>query len=420
MNRYPCDLSLSLSTRATIVAIGLAGWLAGVVAMAQEPAEAEHPLAFIHTAFENASPVNWEIRDDGTVDVFLLYDYERASPNRAAGHWHFRVEGREGARITLVLNNLLNVWNRRPGSVAREETISFVSVDGRSWRPVEMELLEGHRLQLELTMEAEAMYVARLEPYRLSDLDRFLEANGGDPLVEITTIGETVEGRPLEIVRVGCDDAPHRIVIRCRAHPWEPGGNWVVEGLVERLLAGDGDAQGYLDRYALYIMPIANKDGVARGMTRFNVEGMDLNRNWDQPADPCRAPENAALEEWIESMHAAGRRIDLLIDFHNDDYGALHISRPEGDIEAYLSLMARYEALLREHTWFTEGSTGSGFRNPGSIGEGLLERYGIAACVQELNANWIAGLDDFPSAALWHTFGEQLAEVYYRLFASEE
>jgi hypothetical protein len=27
-------------------------------------------------------------------------------------------------------------------------------------------------------------------------------------------------------------------------------------------------------------MPMAAKDGVARGMTRFNLAGMDLNRNW--------------------------------------------------------------------------------------------------------------------------------------------
>jgi hypothetical protein len=69
--------------------------------------------------------------------------------------------------------------------------------------------------------------------------------------------------------------------------------------------------------------------------------------------------------------------------------------------------------LLREHTWFTEGSTKSTFRNPGSIGEGLLERYGIVACVYELNSNWIAGVNDYPTAQHWRTHGEQLAEVFF-------
>jgi hypothetical protein len=53
--------------------------------------------------------------------------------------------------------------------------------------------------------------------------------------------------------------------------------------------------------------------------------------------------------------------------------------------------MARFEELLRKHTWFIKGSIGTNFCNPGSIGEGLLDRYGIPALVYELNANWLAG-----------------------------
>ena len=30
-------------------------------------------------------------------------------------------------------------------------------------------------------------------------------------------------------------DSPHHVLLRARAHPWEPGGNWVVQGLIRRL-----------------------------------------------------------------------------------------------------------------------------------------------------------------------------------------
>jgi beta-galactosidase/beta-glucuronidase len=59
-------------------------------------------------------------------------------------------------------------------------------------------------------------------------------------------------------------------------------------------------------------------------------------------------------------------------------------------------------------------------RNPGSFGEGLLERFGITACVLELNANWIAGLDDYPTAANWRLFGAELAEAFYYYFKHED
>src|SRR6185437_10873654 len=118
------------------------------------------------------------------------------------------------------------------------------------------------------------------------DLEAWLKSIARHPLVQINPIGRTVGGRQLEIVRVGKPDAPYRVFLRARAHPWEPGGNWVVQGLVGRLLADDGDAARFRERYCAYILPMANKDGVARGRTRFNLRGKDLNRNWDRPADP--------------------------------------------------------------------------------------------------------------------------------------
>ena len=96
------------------------------------------PLIYIDTSFENASPLYWDIDTDGVVQVFLLYDHERSSPNRAAGHWHFQVQAPKGSNLTLVLNNLENIYNGRRGSPASDGTISYVSCDGRNWRPVEM------------------------------------------------------------------------------------------------------------------------------------------------------------------------------------------------------------------------------------------------------------------------------------------
>jgi len=225
-----------------------------------------------------------------------------------------------------------------------------------------------------------------------------------------------VEGRTLEILRIGRPDAPNRVLLRGRAHPWEPGGNWVIQGLIRRLLRGDIEAQRYLDTYCVYVMPIANKDGVARGRTRFNMLGADLNRKWDKAPDPHTNPENHALETWLQGMIDQGQKPDLMIDLHNDNSGRLHISRPGIDLEAYLARMKAFEAVLRQYTWFTEGSTTASFRNPGSIGEGLLERFGINACVLELNANWIAGLNDYPSAQNWERFGAQLGEAFYHYF----
>lgn len=416
-------LAFPTSTIVVAVLIGLAAASVSLAGQsdAQEPtpSRSDTGFEFIDTQLENASPLWYEIAADGVIHVHLVYDHERSSPNRAAGHIHFQIQARRGSKLTLEFENLDNVWNGQPGSVAKELKAVVVSENGRDWKPLATESLPTNRVRLTVEMPGPRLDVARLEPYRISDLDRLLADLSRNPLVAVTPIGKTVEGRALEIVRIGNPTVPYRVFLRARAHPWESGGNWIVEGLIHRLLAGDADAQAFLQRYCVYLLPMANKDGVARGMTRFNLLGKDLNRDWDKPADPQLAPENAALEKWLEAMLQAGQRPQLALELHNDGSGRLHISRPPvADLQRHVQRMTVLEQLLRKHTWFTEGSTAPSFHNSGTLGDGWLERYGIDAVVHEFNCNWIVGRQDYPSAKYWQEYGAQLATVFYEYFAS--
>jgi hypothetical protein len=373
-------------------------------------------LIFLNTTFENASPLYWEADANNVVHVYLIYDQERASPNRANGHWFFQVQAKPGAELTFVLHNFDNVWNGQKGSPIDKRTVCFLSEDGVTWQAIPTEKTADNFLRFKVRVDKGSLYVARLPPYRLPDLEALKRKIRDDRRVEITTIGKTVEGRELEIIRVGNPDATHRVLLRARAHPWEPGGNWVVEGLIQRLLRDDGEAKRYLNTYCVYVMPMANKDGVARGRTRFNQLGSDLNRKWDKPADPTVNPENCALETWLASIIAKGHRPDLMIDLHNDESGGLHMDRPGKGLDEYLKSMDRLEMVLRKYTWYTERCSRATSSSPGVIGEGLLDRFGVHACVLELNANWIAGLNAYTSAERWRLFGEQLSEAFSRYF----
>jgi hypothetical protein len=375
------------------------------------------PLEFIDTSFENASPLWYDFAPDGTINLHLLYDLERSSPNRAAGHFHFLIEARPGSTLTLEFKNLDNVWNGRPASIAAELKSAVISTNDRDWKPVSVESLAGNRVRLNVVMPGPRLYVARVEPYRLSDLDNLLASIRRNRLVAIDSIGKTVEGRSLEVVRIGDPRAAHRVFLRARAHPWEAGSSWVAQGLIHRLLADDALSRKCLDRYCVYIMPLANKDGVARGRTRFNLRGKDLNRDWDKPADPQLCPENYFLEAWLEKMIRAGQKPDLDLELHNDGNGQLHLSRSQvPHLSEHIERMGIFESLLRRHTWFTEGTTQPSFRNSGTLPEGWLERYDIDGAVHEFNCNWIQGLKDYPSARHWEDYGAALATVIYEYF----
>ena len=84
-----------------------------------------------------------------------------------------------------------------------------------------------------------------------------------------------------------------------------------------------------------------------------------------------------------------------------------------GPVEYLKKQTTTIEKLLRQHTWFTEGPTSAAFKNSGTLGDGWLERYGIDAVVHEFNANWIAGLKEYPQGRQWMNYGENLATVFH-------
>lgn len=378
-----------------------------------EPADTlKSSLKYISTNFENASQLDWEVDSLGIVNVSLIYDHERASPNRANGHWHFKLEADSGSEVTVILKNFENVWNGMKGVPISEKTNCLISKDGINWSVIPADFISGNRLKIKVKMSYDQLYLASVEPYRISNLDKLLLEIKGKPQVEIMNVGNTVEGRPLEIIRIGNPDAPFSVFLRARAHSWEPGGNWVVQGLIRTLL--EKDAAQFLKRYCVYIMPMANKDGVARGRTRFNTNGKDLNREWDRPADRILTPEKYAFENWLQIMISEGKKPHLAIDLHNDQGGNIHVNLPSAANGQYISNMKRIESLLYKHSWFTEGP--SHVKNPGSFGEGLAKRFGIDGFVFELNYEWAAGLKKAPMGKDWELLGKQLTEVFYLYF----
>lgn len=371
------------------------------------------PVIYINTNIENGSPFNWEIGDDGTVNIMQVYDYQRGDLNRTFVHLHFLLEAKAGSDIPIIIHNFKAKYKGREVCGVPDRCV--VSLNGKTWKHIPVEKLEGPRMKLNIHMETDSLYIASVEPYRYSDYNKFLSKISKNKHIHIETIGQTVEGRYLHIIRIGKKHAPHNVFIRARAHPWEPGGNWVVEGLTSKLLDGSPESKVYLENYALYILPMTNIDGVLKGADRYNMNGMDLNRDLDKPANPVLSPENAAMETWLERMIRQGLKPDLAIDFHNDSGGSVILASASKDREEYFKHMDKFKELLWGLTWhkreFVKHDT------PGTaFNEGLLLRYGIDAMVFELNATKINTLEKKPLSGDWKLLGSQLCEVFYEYF----
>lgn len=83
----------------------------------------------------------------------------------------------------------------------------------------------------------------------------------------VSTIGHSVQGRPIRLIRTGTPSGPRILVIGC-IHGNECAARRLVNPLLRRPMAAD-----------LWIVPTLNPDGFAH-RTRQNARGVDLNRNW--------------------------------------------------------------------------------------------------------------------------------------------
>ncbi len=372
---------------------------------------AKSDVIHINNFIENGSLFSWEKGSDEIIYIHQTYDHQREVFNRTSTHWHFLLEAKKGSDIPIVFDNFNTIYN---GNMYYDikSNISFcvVSNDGKNWRHIPVENLNGNRMKINVHMDTDSLYIASVEPYRVSDLNKLLAKLEKKNKVNIEVIGQSVEGRNLHIIHIGDKNAPHSVFIRARAHPWEAGGNWVVEGLIDKLLQNTKEVKDYLKNYSIYILPMANIDGVARGVARFNMNGMDLNRGLEKPAEPILAKENYVMEQWLESMIEKGMKPDLAIDFHNDGNGPIMFKPPLKNPEKYVENMKTFENILREKTWFREKAIMS------EPGEGMAERYETDWFVYELNAGWIEGLQKRPLSADWKLLGEQLTEVFDEYF----
>ncbi len=244
--------------------------------------------------------------DPGNLEVAL-----RADSHADIRQWfHFRLQG---ARDTPV-----RIRFRDAGAATYPEGWrgyrAVASYDRRDWFRVPT-TFDGRELAIAHVPARDSIYYAYFEPY---SWERHLELLGradASPRARVRDLGETVEGRDLNLVTVGTP-APGRksLWVIARPHLGETLAEWFVEGLLERVLdPADPIARRLLERAVLHVVPNMNPDGSVRGNLRTNAAGANLNREWMAPTRE-RSPEVFHVRA---AMMDAG--VDAFLDVHGDE-----------------------------------------------------------------------------------------------------
>ena len=191
---------------------------------------------------------------------------------------------------------------------------AVASYDRQTWFRVETEY-DGKVLTIKHFPEAESVYFAYFAPYSYERHMDLLHQAQSDYNCQLVELGETLDGRDMSLLIVGePEEGKKKIWITARQHPGETMAEWLVEGLLDRLLdEDDGVARSLLDKAVFYIVPNMNPDGSVRGHLRTNAAGMNLNREWQTPSME-KSPEVYLVRQ---KMMETG--VDLFLDMHGDE-----------------------------------------------------------------------------------------------------
>ena len=222
----------------------------------------------------------------------------------SANWYYFRMTGVKGKQIHLT---------QRDNGVAR----TSCSYDGEHWDHLPLAESDRHRLQKRFTRDT--VFIALYNPYTYSYLQERLKTWTARPGVALDTIGFSHEGRPLQLLHITDASVPRqqkiRIWVHGRIHPSESPASFLVDGLVDYLTADTPESRALRQQIDAYILPFANPDGVANGLSRSNALGVNQEINFGR-SDDSTVVEVQAIKRMFEQL-TADRPLDMMLNSHS-------------------------------------------------------------------------------------------------------
>ena len=252
---------------------------------APEPA----PIRF-NTNFEGGSLGRIEPLGEAAFRCHVKGQQDEHGRNRQASWYYLPDRRRQSDRnLTITLTDFVGEYNGRPGACPMGPGILPVaSDDGEHWTPIADVRWDDRAKEatLRLRPQRDAIWIAHQPPYTPRRLARLLEQVDRCDDARIEVIGKTAMGRDLHMVTVTAADVDDRekavVWLQARQHAWESGTSYVMEGALRFVTSDDPKARAFRRRTVFLFTPMVDPDGCATGQVRFNANGFDVNRHWDE------------------------------------------------------------------------------------------------------------------------------------------
>ncbi len=318
------------------------------------------PVRF-NTAFEGAAVGRIDVLGETAFRIHVPGQQDQRGRNRQATWYYFRMDNVRGRELSLTLTGFLpGEYNERPSPHMNGEPRPVFSHDGERWQHVDDMTWDNQAKEATFRLRAESssLWVALVPPYPHSRLVRLLGEIEVSPHARVETVGRSVLGRELQIVTVTDfaqpDAAKKTVWLQARDHAWETPTSFIMEGALKFIVSDEPDARTLRQTHIFVFTPMVDPDGCALGRVRFNANGWDLNRHWDEVdlRDPVwlqRLPEVWYFKKAIRDYVGSGHRISLMVNLHNtiSEYMSARAPTPED-----LPRLQRFFALLVANSQF--------------------------------------------------------------------
>lgn len=238
------------------------------------------------------------------------------TPINTSPWYAFKLWSEEEQEVTLALTYPENVNHRYHPKIS-SDGINFVQIDSSELfiakKTVE-EKIKTPSATIRLSLSPDTVWISAQELITSSDNNQWTDELSLKPFITKSKAGESREGKPIDVLKIGESDDKAMIFVLSRQHPPEVTGYLAMKAFVETISSNSEDAIAFRKKYNTYVFPLVNPDGVDNGHWRHNMGGIDLNRDWED----FNQPETRVIRDFAnKKVKENNGKIYFFVDFHS-------------------------------------------------------------------------------------------------------
>lgn len=249
---------------------------------------------------------------------------------KPSGRWYYFLM--KGVKDKPLILNIINSEARRP----------FYSYDNKNFTRFSKEESPDESKLIKIFRQ-DSVYISYFIPYTTQRLNKKIEEWSRKSYVKVSSIGKSYEGRDMQLLtisdnfnenenanNIGVEITKHKngsniksntsikkkVYIHGRVHTSESPASWHLEKMIDMITDTTEYSRSLRDNIDFYILPFANPDGVANGLSRSNLQGINLEVDHAM-LDSLTAPEVKNIRAFLIDNTSKGKPFDLFLNMHS-------------------------------------------------------------------------------------------------------